>query len=59
MKDLKAANESISGQWQDDKAREIEEAFLDPLEPNVRTTLLAIAELVEVLGKAERELGSY
>jgi len=58
MKDLKAANARISSQWQDAKAREIEQAFLEPVEPRVRAALQAIAELTEVLNQAERACGS-
>ena len=58
MKDLKAANGRIAEQWQDEKATEIEHAFIDPVEPIVRTTMLAIAELSEILDKAERACGS-
>ena len=58
MKDLKAADSRIADEWQDEKIREIEHAFLEPLEPNVRTAILAIAELAELLAKAERIVGS-
>lgn len=58
MKDLNAANSRIASQWQDAKAGEIEKAFLEPLDPCVRATVAAIADLAEVLAQAERACGS-
>ena len=58
MKDLQAASGRIAEQWQDEKAREFDETFLEPLEPKVRAMLLAITEMAEVLAKAERACGS-
>jgi hypothetical protein len=58
MKDLSAADSRISSEWQDAKIREIEGTFLEPLEPHVRATLLAIAELAELLAQADRACGS-
>ena len=52
------ASRSIADRWQDEKAREFEETFLEPLEPKVRATLLAIAEMAEVLSRAQRACGS-
>jgi len=57
MKDLNAANSRIKAEWQDAKAREVEEAFVEPVEPHVRALLLAIAELAEILASAERACG--
>jgi hypothetical protein len=59
MKDLHVAKNRIASQWQDDKLRQFEEAFLEPLEPKLRGTALAIAELAEVLHQAERAVGDY
>jgi len=53
------ARARIGSQWQDDKLREFEEAFLEPLEPKLRGTVAAIADLAETLHKAERAVGDY
>ncbi|MBN2022860.1 MAG: hypothetical protein JW809_08690 [Pirellulales bacterium] len=57
MKDLNLARRRLGDQWQDDKFREFQETFLDPLEPKIRTLLTSLAELDEVLAKAERACG--
>ncbi|MBN1910139.1 MAG: hypothetical protein JW818_10400 [Pirellulales bacterium] len=58
MKDLQAARERVADRWQDDRLRQFEEAFLEPLQPKLRTALTAIGELAEVLAKAERACGT-
>jgi len=48
----------VADRWQDDKFREFQETFLEPLEPRMRALVTSICELAEVLGKAERDCGS-
>jgi hypothetical protein len=59
MKDLKVTKERISNQWQDDKLREFESNFLEPLETLLRGTVTSIADLADILQKADRDVGDY
>ena len=59
LKDLQVARARIGAQWQDDKLRQFEESFLEPLEQKLHGTVMSIAELAEVLHKAERAVGDY
>ena len=59
MKDLEVTKARISDQWQDDKLREFDETYLEPLRPIVRGTVTAITELADILHQAELELGDY
>ena len=59
MKDLQVAVMSISDQWQDDKLREIETTYLEPLEIHLRGAVTCIAELDDILQKADRAIGDY
>jgi hypothetical protein len=58
MKDIELAKARVADEWQDDKLRQLDEAYLEPLAPKIRGLLLAIAELSETLSRAERACGS-
>ncbi|NLE39133.1 MAG: hypothetical protein GX621_14010 [Pirellulaceae bacterium] len=53
------ARARIGAQWQDDKLRQFEETFFEPLEQKVHGTVLSVSELAEILHKAERDIGDY
>lgn len=53
------ARARIGAQWQDDKLRQFEESFFEPLEQKLHGTVLSVAELAEILHRAEREVGDY
>lgn len=59
MKDLQVAKARISDQWQDDKLREFEDTYLEPLETNLRGAVTTIAELADILQKADHAVGDY
>lgn len=59
MKDLEVTKTRISDQWQDDKLREFDETFLEPLAPILRGTVTAISELADILHQAELKLEDY
>lgn len=59
IRDLEVASARINSQWQDDKFREFQETFIEPLKPNLRGTVTAINDLADTLNKAERELGDF
>jgi hypothetical protein len=41
--------------WHDANRRRFEEAYVDPLEPQIAAALEAISRLAELLSRAERE----
>jgi len=60
---LRKATQSLSvawndahERWSDERARQFQEQYLDPLEVCVRGALLSIGRLSEVVAKARREL---
>ena len=44
--------------WDDQASRQFEEKYLAPLLPQVKLTLAAVHQLIEVMGEAEKECGS-
>jgi len=59
MKDLEATKERLGNQWQDDKLREFDAAFLETLRPILRGTVTAVTELADILHQASVELEDY
>ena len=59
MKDLEVTKDRISDQWQDDKLREFDDNFLEPLRPILSGTVTAITELADILHQADLELRDY
>lgn len=56
-KDLRAAQEEIAAQWDDATSRAFQKEFIDPLEPKLRRALASLAELTELLHRADRACG--
>ena len=47
--------ERAKQQWNDQKSREIEEDFIAPLKPKVRSTLASLSRVGTIVGQAKRE----
>jgi hypothetical protein len=54
-KELRRRWDRITEQWDDPVSREIEESFLDELEPQIRQAVSGLAKMSEVMQAAERE----
>lgn len=57
-KSLRTTMAAVDPQWTDSARREFWETYLEPIDPNVRGMLEAIARLSEVLVAAERQCNS-
>lgn len=55
MKDLVIRWEKTRAKWDDEKSRQIEEEFIQPLKPKVRATLTALERVGNMIGQARRE----
>jgi hypothetical protein len=56
-KDLMLRWEKAKLHWSDDKARELQEEFLEPLERTVKSAVSAIERVAGVVEKARRDCG--
>jgi hypothetical protein len=45
----------VKQEWQDQKSRELEEDFIEPLKPKVRATLASLSRVGSIVGQARRE----
>lgn len=57
MKELAMRWEKARAQWDDPMADDIEKTVVEPLEPRVRATVVAMEKMLETLTKAKRECG--
>ena len=57
LKTLRATIATVDPKWTDAARRDFQETYLEPIEPNVKNMLDAIARLTTVLAGAERECG--
>ncbi len=57
MQSLFAASAEAKQYWSDEAQRKFHEAYVGPLEANVRGVLDSIHRLAEVLAAAERQCG--
>lgn len=57
-KQLAVAWSQARARWDDGNARSFESRFLHPLEPSIRSTLLAMEELGEAASGAKRDCSS-
>jgi hypothetical protein len=57
MRNLLATTAEAQQYWSDEAQRKFYEAYIAPLEPNVRGVLDSIHRLAEVLAAAERQCG--
>jgi hypothetical protein len=55
LRDLKIHWDKTKTKWNDPMSRKLEEEFLGPLEPTVKSALLAITSMAELLARAQRE----
>ncbi len=55
MKDLRHRWDRIREHWDDPVSRDIEEKFLDPLEPRLRNAAHAMSHMGELLARADQE----
>lgn len=58
LKTFRVTFGGVDPQWADAARHEFEETHLDPMEPNVRNMLEAIARLADVFSAAERQCNS-
>ena len=56
-KELKLRWEKAKVHWSDDKARQLQEEFLEPLERTVKSAVSAIERVSGVVEKARRDCG--
>jgi hypothetical protein len=56
-KDLLRRWERITEHWDDPVSREIEETFINELEPRIHMAANAMAKMTEVMHAADRECG--
>lgn len=56
-KKLNARWSRIRDQWDDPASRRIDEQFIEPLEPKVRSVVSAMNSMAEKINAAERECG--
>lgn len=55
LKELLMKWDRVKDHWADNKAKEFEKDYLDPLKPKVRTTLEGLARVGEVISAARRD----
>jgi len=57
LKELTVRWEKARASWDDAMAEDIEKTVVEPLEPRVRATVVAIEKMLETLTRAKRECG--
>ena len=55
LKELLMKWDRVKEQWADEKAKEFEKEYLDPLKPKVRATLSGLERVGEAISAARRE----
>jgi hypothetical protein len=55
LKDLMLRWEKTKMQWDDPMSQNIEESVLTPLEPKVRSAVVAMEKMAEVLARVKRD----
>ena len=55
MKDLKARWDKARLSWDDSVSHEVEEAFMVPLERDVRSAVTAMERMAAIVGQAKRD----
>jgi hypothetical protein len=57
MKALQSADAQAEEYWRDEAHRKFQELYLEPLEPKIRSMLIAVHRLGEVLAAAANDCG--